>query len=276
MSAAYVAFRPHYPAALFAAIAERCPQRSLCVDVGCGSGQAVEGLRAHFQSVLGVDPSASQIAHAKQFDRVTYAVAGAETFAACLPAPHTADCVTVAQAIHWFDMPKFMQQVELALKPNPGALLAFWSYPLCRVVSHPAVDELLREVDGMLMSDGYWPPERRHVDNHYADIVTPSHFPPTRWHVDKAVFPVEKTMSLDAFVAYMATMSGVARYKEKWADRDLLGDFKQRAATALSAGAPSTADVSSINNGDDATSLRLPQLTVVFDMETYFASRVGA
>jgi SAM-dependent methyltransferase len=271
ISAAYATFRPHYPPALFAAVAKHCTtaakRRRLCVDVGCGTGQAAISLLDYFDSVVGVDPSATQVAHAPTHARATYAVASAETFASFIPSgPHSADCVTVAQAIHWFDLEKFMGQVDLTLKQEPGALLAFWSYPLCTIVSHPQVDALLRSLDAMLMSEGHWPPERRHVDNHYAEIWTPEYFPDDRWHREVDSFSVEKRMLLDEFVSYLSTMSGVDRYLKQFPEQDILGDFHNAARAAMSEDSTRTVD------GKEAEK-EPPTLTVVFNMETYFASR---
>lgn len=270
ISAAYAAFRPSYPAALFQAVASRCvagiggssasTDASLCVDVGCGSGQATVALADHFQRVIGVDPSQSQVDHATAHARVTYAVAPAEGFASVLPTPHSATCVTVAQAIHWFNMPAFVDQVDRALVQQPGALLAFWSYPLCTIENFPEVDRLLREVDAMLMGDGHWPRERKHVDNRYADIFTTTHFPDDKWVLSSESFPVKKEMTLDGFVSYMSTWSGVDRYRKAFPEKDLLQEFYTNASQYVK---PS--------QGETAT--EAPLLSVVFNMETYYAAR---
>lgn len=272
ISAAYATFRPSYPAALFAAVARRCAHRGLCIDVGCGSGQATTSLLAEFQRVVGVDPSASQIAHAPANDRARYFVGGAESFATAAlgDAVHQADCVTVAQAIHWFHMPTFMQQVDRALKQEPGAVLAFWSYPLCTVTSHPEVDRLLKAMDAMLMRDGYWPPERKHVDNHYADIWVPEYFPEASWVREVETFPVAKQMSLHEFVSYLSTMSGVSRYQQQNVGTDLLGDFHSAALKIMTSATPDTVATGEETAASNPESLLLD---VEYCMETYFATR---
>jgi trans-aconitate methyltransferase len=63
-AAQYAQFRPHYPRELFAWVASLPPQRRLAVDVGTGNGQAAVALASRFDSVIGVDPSAQQIASA--------------------------------------------------------------------------------------------------------------------------------------------------------------------------------------------------------------------
>lgn len=269
VSAAYAAFRPTYPPALFAAVARRCAHRDLVVDVGCGNGQATQSLLEHFANVVGVDPSPSQIQHAPRDEkRARYIVAGAESFAPLVHpsgALHQADCVTVAQAIHWFNMPSFMDQVAQTLKEQPGTVLAFWSYPLCTITSHPAVDILLKELDAMLMRDGHWPVERKHVDDHYAHIWVPEYFPSDTWDREVEVFPVHKSVSLGDFVSYLSTMSGVTRWyqrqqEEGGGSKDLLAEFHAAALASMQRSAE--------EDGADAATL-----SVVFNMETYFAVR---
>src|SRR5690349_23668746 len=74
----YARFRPEYPPALAAFLAQAAPDTRLAVDVGCGSGQLTAQLGAHFDAVLGLDPSVDQIAHAPVSERVRYAQAAAE------------------------------------------------------------------------------------------------------------------------------------------------------------------------------------------------------
>ena len=119
----YAQFRPAYPEALAAFFAAAAPATGLAVDVGCGNGQLTTLLARHFARVVGVDPSADQIAHAKPASGVAYAVARAEK----LPlADGVASAVTAAQAAHWFDLPTFYAEVRRIARP--GAVVALISY----------------------------------------------------------------------------------------------------------------------------------------------------
>ncbi|MEX2155506.1 MAG: class I SAM-dependent methyltransferase [Gemmatimonadales bacterium] len=84
VSAAYAAFRPHYPEALFTFLAQAAPARQAAWDCGTGSGQAALGLARHFARVTATDASDAQIAHATPHARITYRVAP----------PTPADCRT--------------------------------------------------------------------------------------------------------------------------------------------------------------------------------------
>ena len=103
-AAAYTRFRPTYPAALFTWLAGLSGRRELAWDCGCGNGQAALGLAPHFDRVTATDPSREQIANALPHPRVRYAVATAENSGL---ESSSVDLVTVAQALHWFDLERF-------------------------------------------------------------------------------------------------------------------------------------------------------------------------
>ncbi len=100
----YARFRPQYPEALFSYLALLAPARELAWDCATGNGQAAIGLAAHFERVIATDASSQQIESAEPHSRVEYRVAPAEN--SRLPAD-SVDLVTVAQAVHWFDVPAF-------------------------------------------------------------------------------------------------------------------------------------------------------------------------
>ncbi|HSN13918.1 MAG TPA: methyltransferase domain-containing protein, partial [Anaeromyxobacteraceae bacterium] len=132
----YRAYRPGYPPSLFSWLAAVSPSKERAVDLGCGTGQATVALAEHFEEVIGLDPSAEQVAAAEPRPRVRYGVAPAE--ATGLP-DACADLVVAAQAAHWFDPARL--HPELARLARPGAIFAAFTYDLCRVDA--AVDEVL-------------------------------------------------------------------------------------------------------------------------------------
>ena len=157
--------RPLYPPALFDWLAREAPVRTLAWDAGCGNGQASVTLAARFARVFATDPSANQIANAAARPNIEYRVEPAEQ---CSLPSASADLVTVAQALHWFDFARFFAQAGRLLKP--GGLFAAWAYADCRVT--PAVDALKDRVY-IDLTGPYWPPERDYVDAGYRTIPMP-------------------------------------------------------------------------------------------------------
>ncbi|PZR76620.1 MAG: SAM-dependent methyltransferase, partial [Chthoniobacterales bacterium] len=124
-AAEYAQFRPEYPTELFKYLTSIAPGRAQAWDCATGNGQAAIALASHFSRVIATDASAQQIANARQHDRVEYRVATAE--ASGLD-DNSIDLITVAQALHWFDLPRFFSEATRVLKSR-GAI-AVWAYNL--------------------------------------------------------------------------------------------------------------------------------------------------
>ncbi len=97
VAANYAGFRPTYPPALFAWLTQAAAGHELAWDCGCGSGQASIALADYFQRVVATDASAEQIARAAAHPKIEFRVAGADASGL---ANHSADLITVAQALH--------------------------------------------------------------------------------------------------------------------------------------------------------------------------------
>lgn len=195
----YAQARPHYPDDLFAWIAANAPARGCAWDAGCGNGQASVALAKHFERVIATDPSAQQIDNADPHPRIDYRVEPSERTTLdddCV------DAVTVAQALHWFDLPRFVDEVRRVAKP--GALLAAWSYAGCSVT--PEVDTVIAGLyDGTLGT--YWPSERRLVDAGYASLELP--FAP----IAAPAFEMRVEWNAKQLLAYLASWSAAQRYR---------------------------------------------------------------
>lgn len=195
----YVEYRPRYPRALFHYLATVVHDNRSAWDAGTGNGQAAVGVAERWARVTATDPSPEMIAAAIPHPRVQYSVA---TYASGLPDASTS-LVTVAQALHWFDITPFMQEVRRVLVP--GGILAAWCYSLCRLEEpvDQVVDHFYRVTIG-----SYWPPERRMVDEGYRSLALPldEHVPPP--------FEMIEEWSYEAFRQYVRTWTGVVRYIE--------------------------------------------------------------
>ena len=200
-SAAYALHRPRYPDALFAWLADVAPGRALAWDAATGSGQAATGLAEHFERVVATDASASQIAHAAPHPRVEYRVEPAERSG--LP-DRAADAVTVAQALHWLDLPELWREVGRV--GRPGAVVAVWGYVL--PVISPEIDEAIDEFANGTLA-GYWAPERRILNERYRTVAFP--FEP----IAAPRFTIEVEGTADVYLDYVRTWSAVRRWVER-------------------------------------------------------------
>ena len=204
VAAHYACHRPGYPAELFSWLADQAPARTLVWDCATGTGQAAVALAEHFEQVWATDASGSQIEAATACSGVTYRTAAAD----CSGLPdQSADLVTVAQALHWFDLDSFYAEVHRVLKP--GGLLAVWTYGVFRAegVDGTAVQTLLDRFYYETVGP-CWPPERRHVENGYADLAFPF------CELEPPLCAMAVDWSLDDLSGYLRSWSATSRYGE--------------------------------------------------------------
>jgi SAM-dependent methyltransferase len=202
-AADYSRYRPGaYPPAMFKALAALAPDRERAWDCATGNGQAALGLAELFEHVEATDASDKQIAAAVAHPKIHYAVAPAE--ASGLPDRSMA-LVTVAQSLHWFDLPRFYAEVRRVAKPQ--ALLACSCYMRCSV--NPGVDEATERLYNGILGDAYWPPERKHVERGYADLA----FPFTEIQLPR--FQMEVRWTLEGYVGYLRSWSATQNYLKK-------------------------------------------------------------
>lgn len=199
LAASYAAYRPRYPAALFAYLADIVPGHERAWDCATGSGQAALGLAAHFGAVLATDLSAAQLAHAAPHPRVHYCAVPAEASGL---AAHSVDLVTVAQAIHWFDLPAFYQEVARVLRP--GGVLAAWCYHAAQI--SPALDEIVRHYYKGVLGP-YWLPGVRLVEEHYRTLPFPFD------ELEPPSFHGEAEWGLDELIGYLSSWSAGLAYR---------------------------------------------------------------
>jgi SAM-dependent methyltransferase len=213
VSGAYAAFRPTYPAALFDWLASIAPARVLAWDCATGSGQAARDLCRRFGRVIATDASPDQIARASPDPRIEYRVAPAEDSGL---ETGSCDLVTVAQALHWFDIEGFFRECDRVLRP--GGVLAVWSYGPLRVADD-AIDVIVQQLYYDIVGP-YWPPERALVDAGYRGIAML--FP----ELAVPQFDMRAAWPLETLLGYLGSWSATAAYSEATGSdpRELVAD----------------------------------------------------
>jgi SAM-dependent methyltransferase len=203
----YANFRPGYPPELFAWLARGCAARDAAWDCGCGSGQASIALAGHFAQVIATDVSSAQIAEGTPHPAVLYRVAPAEHSGL---ADASVDLVTVAQALHWFDVDAFHAEARRVMRPR--ALLAAWTYPR-PVFDDPELDRVFLDFYANVVGP-YWPPERRHVEAHYKTLPAP----PAKLGFEEIPCPefaLQLRWGFEQVIGYVSSWSATARYRKQ-------------------------------------------------------------
>ena len=197
----YASFRPGYPPELFAWLARAAPARGAVWDCGCGSGQASVALAEHFSQVFATDVSAEQIAAARPHPRVRYSVAAAENSGL---ESRSVDLVTVAQALHWFDVQAFY--IEARRVARRDALLAVWNYPRPEFTD-PGLDRIFLDFYSDVVGP-YWPAERRHIEANYTTLPFPFE------ELPHPSFGLVLEWNFEQVLGYVSSWSATARYRQ--------------------------------------------------------------
>ncbi len=197
----YRAYRPHYPSELFSYLASISPGKQTAWDCATGSGQSALAMSAYFSAVIATDASAEQIQNAQPGAGISYRVAAAERSGIDAD---SVDLITVAQALHWFDIPAFFEEVHRVLKI--GGVLAIWTYNLLEIQAQ--IDRLLNHLYGSILGD-YWPPERTMVENGYAKISFPFE------ELNHPEFKMTAQWNLSQLLGYLRTWSALKQYKKQ-------------------------------------------------------------
>lgn len=194
----YASFRPTYPAELYDFILKQVKRPRVAWDCACGNGQVARDLADRFEKVYATDQSQSQIDNAHKKQNIVYSVCPAEK------TPFNDqqfDLITVGQAIHWFDIALFFDEVRRVSKP--GAVVAVWGYSLLSV-DH-GIDLIINHFYTSVIGP-YWDAERKLVDERYRTID----FPLTR--IDVPPFDFSFNWTLDELRGYLNTWSAVRKY----------------------------------------------------------------
>lgn len=125
----YAKYRPDYPRAIVAYLADKCglTADSVIADIGCGPGISSRMFLENGNRVFGVEPNAGMreaaTEYLAQFPNFTPVDGTAE--ATSLP-DKSIDVVVAAQAFHWFDPRKTRAEFGRILRPG-GHIVLMWN-----------------------------------------------------------------------------------------------------------------------------------------------------
>jgi SAM-dependent methyltransferase len=194
----YAKFRPGYPDEFFTYLNDLVPHKRIAWDCGTGNGQVAVELAKTFDRVLATDISASQIANACKSKNIIYSIQPAENtdFSA-----HQFDLVTVAQAIHWFDIENFYKEVRRTVKQQ--GVVCVMGYG--RIQVSKQIDNIVTDFYQNVIGT-YWDMERRYIDENYESVPFPFQ------QIPAPAFEIRLQWSFDHLIGYLNTWSAVKHF----------------------------------------------------------------
>jgi SAM-dependent methyltransferase len=193
-AALYSKYRPSYPPELFDFVAGLPARKSRAWDCATGSGQAALQLARHFDEVIATDASPAQISQAEPHEKISYRVAPAEASGL---AAGSVDLLTVAQALHWFDLDDFYAEAHRVLASD-GAI-AVWGYG-DPVMDDPEIESIVHAFNRGTI-ENYWPPNRDLLLDSYRTLEFPFR------EIETPSFQLEKSWTLGQLAGYFRTWS---------------------------------------------------------------------
>ncbi|MDQ3969230.1 MAG: class I SAM-dependent methyltransferase [Thermoproteota archaeon] len=206
----YASSRPTYPRSLFEFLVGLVQYRNLAWDCATGNGQAAIFLSEYFEQVIASDASKEQIENAQPRDNIRYEVFSAERTTL---ADNSVDLITIAQALHWFNLDDFYKEANRVLRKGEdngrgtsgrgSGVLAAWAYGLHSI--SPEIDNITHLLYEDILGS-YWAKERKIVENKYQNIPFPFQ------EIDTPLFQIELDWTLSELVGYLYTWSSVQKF----------------------------------------------------------------
>jgi SAM-dependent methyltransferase len=202
---AYERGRPGYPPQAIAWLIDRlslAPGRRI-LDVGAGTGKLTRELLASGADLVAVEPVAGM---REELGRAVPQARALDGAAEALPVEDaTADAIVVAQAFHWFDVPRALAEFHRVLRPA-GRFALIWN--------RRRLDQPLQHALGEII-DPYRGATPSHRRGEWRGPLAASHlFAP----VEELEVPYEQELDVDGVVDRVGSTSFIASLPDH--DRD--------------------------------------------------------
>lgn len=224
----YLDARPNYPAQWYSMLADRTLFHSLAWDVGTGNGQAAISVAEHYDKVIGTDVSEPQLKCAMPHTRVHYIQTplslSSDEIVSLIGGEDSVDLVTVAQALHWFDLPIFYSIVTRLLR-KPGGLFAVWGYN--DIVVSPTFDPVMKRFHDTTLP--YWNQNIKYIFDGYKTLPFPFQDVGLGCQGKPLQLDIPKQLSFEGFIGMLKSWSAVITAKENGVDllpEDMVKDFE--------------------------------------------------
>ncbi|XVF61067.1 hypothetical protein PTKIN_Ptkin08bG0099200 [Pterospermum kingtungense] len=126
---------------------------------------------------------------------------------------NSVDLVTVAQAVHWFDLPKFYSLVTRLLR-KPGGVIAVWCYK--DIAVSPTFDPVMKRFRDTTLP--YWNPKIQYVFDDYRTLPFPFESVGLGCEGQPLALDIPKKLSFEGIVRVLRSWSAVVTAKNQGVD----------------------------------------------------------
>jgi len=225
-AADYAKFRPTYPASCIEYISSFVQRKECAWDCGTGNGQAALLLANFFDRVYATDLSQQQIDSATPHPKISYSVSPAESTPF---QDNSFELITIAQAYHWVNHKRFGDEAKRVGRNN--GIVAVIGYNLFRS-ANKEVTKLIHDFYHNV-TDPYWEPERKYVEQLYQNTpfyfeelpVTQSFKMETRWTINHVEGYINTWSAIKKFIkqnGYNPVDGLIEEVKKVWGNQDIL------------------------------------------------------
>ncbi|ESQ55104.1 hypothetical protein EUTSA_v10026009mg [Eutrema salsugineum] len=215
----YLDARPTYPADWYSKLAALSHRHHLAWDAGTGNGQAAIGIAEHYDRVVATDVSETMLNLGKPHLKVTYHHTPPsmtdDEMVNLIGGENSVDLITVATAVHWFDLPRFYAIANRLLR-KPGGIIAVWSYNTDMVVS-PEFDSVMTRFNEKT-TPYYKFPECHYFLDGYKTLPFPFENVGLGSEGKPMELEMKKTVSFEGFLRMLRSWSAVGAAKDKGVD----------------------------------------------------------
>lgn len=172
----------------------------------------------HYERVVATDVSESQLRFATTHPKIDYrhtpSTMTDDELVELIGGEDSVDLITVAQAVHWFDLPRFYAVAKRVLR-KPGGVIAVWGYN--DVVVSPEFDAVQYRFHAQTRP--YWKyPNIQHVFDAYEALPFPFESVGMGSEGEPLKLEMPKTTSFEGIVRMFKSWSAVVTAKEKGVD----------------------------------------------------------
>lgn len=167
--------------------------------------------------MIGTDVSEKQLMYAIPHPKVSYVHTplsmSDDELVTLIGGEGTVDLITVAVAVHWFDLPRFYSVVTRLLR-KPGGIIAVWGYKFAEV--SPTFDEAIRHWFQTALP--YWNSKAEFAFDEYKTLPFPFESVGLGSEGNPLFLDMPKEVSFEGYLEFIRSGSGVATAKERGVD----------------------------------------------------------